>query len=148
MLRRQEKRCGGFTLVEMLVCIAIVALLATALVPAISESSARSRLSNAADRVALALRTTRDLALGEARPEIFAFDREKHVVQSGDGRVQSLASDFDVRLVARGADARGGTIRFFADGGSTGGVLRLSLQKRQLDVAVDWLTGRVSIAKP
>jgi hypothetical protein len=39
-----------------------------------------------------------------------------------------------------------GIIRFFADGSSTGGVVRLVRGERRADVAIDWLTGRVAIA--
>jgi general secretion pathway protein H len=38
-----------------------------------------------------------------------------------------------------------GAIRFFPDGGSTGGRITLAAGERKYDVDVDWLTGRVTI---
>ena len=38
-----------------------------------------------------------------------------------------------------------GAIRFYADGSSTGGGVRLAQGDRRYDVLVDWLTGRISI---
>ena len=42
--------------------------------------------------------------------------------------------------------ARKGSIRFYADGSSTGGRITVSSGERKYLVDVDWLTGRVSIA--
>jgi general secretion pathway protein H len=150
MNSRSDHAAGnsGFTLVEMLVCIAILALLMAAFAPALSGSRARTELTGSAHALALALRATRDLAIAQRRPEAFALDTAKRVYQSGNGVPQKLGRDLDVQLVAADAGQAGGAIRFFADGGSSGGVLRLSLEKRRLDVVVDWLTGRISVETP
>jgi general secretion pathway protein H len=42
-------------------------------------------------------------------------------------------------------DEHVGAIRFYPDGGSTGGRVTLSAGERKFDVDVDWLTGRVAI---
>jgi general secretion pathway protein H len=147
-VRRWMQGKGGFTLVEMLVCISILAFLAAVFVPALSGSRAATRLAASAHELALALRATRDLALVESRPETFALDATKRVYRRGGAAPHGLDRGLDVQLVAADADAQGGAIRFYADGGSTGGVLRLTLEKRRLDVVVDWLTGRVSVGEP
>ena len=46
-------------------------------------------------------------------------------------------------LAGRGA----GAIRFFPDGTSTGGRLRISLGERAYEVRVDWITGAVALAQ-
>ena len=38
-----------------------------------------------------------------------------------------------------------GAIRFYPDGGSTGGRVTLAAGERKFEVDVDWLTGRVAI---
>ena len=144
------KRSGeaGFTLVELLICLALFALLLGVFAPAISESRAKARLAASAREMALALRTTRDRALIRGDRETFAFDALGCTYRTGDTAAHEIARDVDVQLVAPNADARGGVILFYADGGSTGGRLRLTIEKRRLDVDVDWLTGRVSVAGP
>jgi general secretion pathway protein H len=42
-------------------------------------------------------------------------------------------------------DETQGRIRFFPDGTSTGGAVRLRREARAYEVAVDWFDGRVSI---
>jgi general secretion pathway protein H len=38
-----------------------------------------------------------------------------------------------------------GSVRFFPDGGSTGGRVTIAAGERKFDVDIDWLTGRVAI---
>lgn len=144
----QDERAAGFTLIEMLIVLAILAVLVAVFAPALSGSRAKTRLAASAQELAIALRATRDAALAESRPETFTLDASSRVYRAGGGAVHGLAPEVDARLVAADANAAGGAIRFFADGGSSGGTVRLSLGKRRLDVSVDWLTGRVSIAGP
>jgi general secretion pathway protein H len=145
--REGNARAAGFTLVEMLVCIAILVLLMAAFAPAFSGSRAKTRLATAAHALALSLRATRELALADGRPKSFALDLDRRTYRGGGG-AQPLDPAVSVVIAAAGADARGGAILFFADGGSSGGVVHLSLEQKRLDVVVDWLTGRVSVTEP
>ena len=81
---------------------------------------------------------------------------EAFVVDTASGAFRA-GSAAEPRHVARGVgltlvtatqeqiDERTGDIRFFADGGSTGGGIRLVKGNIREQVLVDWLTGRVSI---
>ena len=60
-----------------------------------------------------------------------------HVLPPG---TQLAFDDLGVRL--RQSEKR---IRFFADGSSTGGRLRLDSGTRHSGITVDWLTGRVTV---
>jgi general secretion pathway protein H len=143
---------SGFTLIEMLVCLAILAMLMAVFVPVGSGSRARAQLASSAHELAIALRETRDLALTTSRTETFAIDLSKRVYRAGEHvAARGLDRDIAVTLVTADGDkpsATNGGIRFFGDGSSTGGIVRLSLDKRRLDILVDWLTGRVSVADP
>ncbi len=44
-------------------------------------------------------------------------------------------------------EAAADTIRFFPDGSSTGGRITLAKDRQQYHVSVDWLTGRISVAR-
>ena len=148
MPRWNETKAPGFTLIEMLVCLAILAILAALFANGFTASREKSQLTASANELAIALRTTRDLALAESRPETFALDTARRTYSSAGGVARHLGREVDVRLTALDSGARGGTIRFFPDGGSTGGALALTLDKRRLDVTVDWLTGRIAIVEP
>jgi general secretion pathway protein H len=57
----------------------------------------------------------------------------------GDLHLQLLTAESEIVNEDRGA------IRFFADGGSTGGRVTLSAGERAYVVDVSWLTGRVTV---
>jgi general secretion pathway protein H len=44
-------------------------------------------------------------------------------------------------------DTGSGRIRFFPDGGATGGAIDLALGEQHSRVSVDWLTGQVEIER-
>lgn len=76
-------------------------------------------------------------------------DVEGHQFQlSGDQRVYRLPKSVAVKLFTAESElvnGSTGTIRFFPDGGSTGGRVTVSSHGRQYDVDINWLTGQVSI---
>lgn len=141
-------RDAGFTLVELLVVLAVLALVLTLLPPLLEGNQARAELTAAAREVAAALRETRGLALRDGRVESFAVDGRAGTFRAGaSGRLHHLPAGLRLSLdpPAGGAAAAQGVIRFFADGSSTGGGLALTQGGRRSHVAVDWLTGRVSL---
>ncbi len=64
--------------------------------------------------------------------------------------VRRLPSDLEIRmLTARSEqlDESIANIRFFPDGSSTGGRITLRGGSDDYDVSVDWITGRISVAR-
>ena len=71
------------------------------------------------------------------------------VVLVGDGGdIVALPRDVDVDIL--GIDAvwsgRQAVVRFHPDGGSTGALLKLSREKAEYEIRVNWYTGGVAIA--
>jgi general secretion pathway protein H len=151
MLRTGESLAAqrGFTLVELLVVVGILALMMT-LVPSILPGvQAKAELKAAAREVATALRDTRGRAIASGRAASFILDVGGGGFRAGGTGLShhlpksvrpTLFTTTEERL-----DESSGTIRFFADGSSTGGGVRLAQGDRRYDVLVDWLTGRISI---
>jgi len=107
--------------------------------------------ATATGELAAALRETRSRAIHDGKTAIFVVDgaRGAFGVLAGDAPLRRLPAGFRVGLLAPREDTLEpgrGIIRFFADGSSTGGVVRLLRGERQADVAIDWLTGRVALA--
>lgn len=141
-------RGGGFTLVEMLVVLAVLALVMALLPPLLEGGQGRAELAAAARELAESLRETRSLALRDGRTESFAVDGGAGTFRAGAvGRLRHLPAGVHLSLDRPGGDApaMAGEIRFFADGSSSGGGLLLAQGGRRSHVAVDWLTGRVSL---
>ncbi len=137
---------AGFTLVEMLVVLAILALVMAVMPPLLAGSQGRAELDAAARELAAALRETRSLAIRDGRSASFTLDAA-HRFRAGGGQARSLPPSLGLALAAgdEAHAAPSGAIRFFADGSSTGGRLTLLSGERRTDVTVDWLTGRVAL---
>jgi general secretion pathway protein H len=140
----------GFTLIEMLVVIAIVALIAAFALPQFSGAQAKADMTSTAHRLAAGLRSTRSLAMTHGRSEAFSLDTAHGLYRSGTGAAQVIDKKVGLTLVTASQeriDAAAGSIRFFADGSSTGGGIGLRAGARNALILVDWLTGRVSIVE-
>lgn len=148
---RQAER--GFTLVEMLVVMAILALVLAVVPPLFSTSLSSATLKAASRDLASGLRSARSEAITLNKEVRFRLDLAAHSFSIGDAKAAvSLPSDVDIVIFTALSETesetqgdRAGAIRFFADGSSTGGGITLSAEDRKYVVLVDWLTGRVSI---
>jgi general secretion pathway protein H len=141
----------GFTLIEMLVVLAILAVI-MALVPAyLAGGRDRVELKGAARAVAAALRETREEALAHNASQAFVIDLDRRRFRrAGQRQDEPVAPGIGITLVTTSEDRRSagrGVIRFFPDGSSSGGGVILVRDKGRYDVLVDWLTGRVTFAE-
>ncbi|HSF94346.1 MAG TPA: GspH/FimT family pseudopilin [Thermohalobaculum sp.] len=139
----------GFTLIELLVVLTIIALLATLATPMIQRSVPGVELKTAAEAVRAELRLARGAAISGNRETWLLVDLETgEYRRDGDSRARAVPPSIELGLVTARSeliDDTQGRIRFFPDGTSTGGAVRLTRGDRRLDVAVDWFDGQVSI---
>lgn len=139
----------GFSLLELVVALAIAALLFAVVVPSGLGRRERAELASDASAVAAALRATRSEAILADRPADFVVDVGQALYRAGDRAPrQRLAGSPDIILYTTTDETLSkavGAIRFYPDGSSTGGGIALSRDGRRYDVLVDWLTGEVSV---
>lgn len=137
----------GFTLVELVVALAIAAL-ALGAVAANHERLLQTMAYRSAVRgVLAAMHAARTEAMRAGRPAVFAVDLASRSY-GVDGRLAGrLPEAVGVRVIVAGreVDAAGqGGIRFQPDGGATGGsVDLLRPQGGGVRLRVDWLFGRI-----
>jgi general secretion pathway protein H len=137
---------AGFTLIEMLVVLTILALTTTMIVPLVSGGSEGSRLQMAASDLASAFRLTRSAAITRNRVMSLTIDVDTRTFSSAVVSQRSFAPDIDAKLTyaaGLGSGSSNGGFRFFPDGSSTGGDVTLSLRGKQTRLCLDWLTGVV-----
>jgi general secretion pathway protein H len=153
MLRvgRTDARNGadGFTLLEMVCVLAIIAILAAIILPAIPRGTSSSKLEAYAIEIATLLRADRDAAMWRHMRVADEVDAQMRSVSSGaTGEVVSMPDDvhFEALLAARcNQRVAGTTIDFFASGMSCGGTIRLTRNEVGYDIRVNWLTGGVEV---
>ena len=142
-------RRGGFTLLELLVVISVLALALAIVPPMLTTVTATAELKSAARELASALRHARSRSIARSRDMALTLNvRSRRYQISGTGRDHSLPTDLDFKVYGAASESPNddtGGIRFFPDGSSTGGRISVTRGRRTLVVEVDWLLGRVSI---
>lgn len=144
----------GFTLLELMVVMVIVSVLAGAVLIRFDGAFAGMELRSASRDLASALRYARGRAIATQRETGVAIDVEERryrILGTDDGRVRSFSGKIHVDLLTDRSSfisETEGAIRFFADGSSTGGDIRLTSDAGGYVVQIEWLTGRVRIGVP
>ena len=139
----------GFTLLEMVCVLAVIAMLAAVLLPLIPRQTSRSRLEAYAVQTATLLKADRSAAIRRRSDVATLVDATTRSIHSGaTAAMISIPEDvhFDALLpqICRQRAALS-TISFFADGMSCGGTIALSRLDTGYEVRVNWLTGRIEI---
>ena len=143
-------RIHGFSLLELLIVLAIAAAM-FALVPPLFSGAIQSAEHKAtAYELAAALKQVRSQAISTQEERVLTLDlEEKQYIGGTNPRPKALPQDLEFALdTARSEQTTEfiGSIRFFPDGSATGGRITLSnATQRKYFVDVDWLTGRVQI---
>ena len=144
-----RKAEAGFTLVEMVCVIAIIAMLAAILLPHISRATSRPRLEGYAVETASLLKADRTAAMRQRVAIATQVDASERYLRSGStGRVLRVPDDvtFSATLPIRCNDRPAfSTISFFATGMSCGGTIVLSRLGAVYEIRVNWLTGGIEI---
>jgi general secretion pathway protein H len=139
----------GFTLLEMVCVLAIIALLAAVLLPFIPHETSRSRLQAYALQTAALLKIDRNAAIRRQTSVATLVDAEAREIRSGTSRAV-VVIPADVRFDALLPDTCGrraalSTISFFANGTSCGGAISLTRFDVGYEIRVNWLTGRIEV---
>jgi len=143
-------RARGFSLLEMLLVMAIIAFAGLLAASAMTGGFDGIRLRSASSEVAAQLRFTRAQALATGKRQDFSIDPHAHTWKAPKDRHGSLPKQLGIEFYgAREVQpsASEGGIAFFPDGASTGGRIRLSAKKAVRDIDVAWLTGEVKVKR-
>jgi general secretion pathway protein H len=142
-------REAGFTLLEVMAVMLIIALVAS-LVVTMTPGTGRAGLKAVTLKTAALLRRERIGAILGGRMRHVSLDGERRVFVGEEGEQVAIPRDVTVDLL--GADAvwsgRQAVVRFDPDGASTGAVVRLSHEKAEYEIRVNWYTGGVAVSTP
>jgi general secretion pathway protein H len=152
MTSRSDPAAGqaGFTLIEMIIVVAIMGLLTATLAVRGSPVSPATHARAAVRAVSGGLRAARSEAIMTNRSVFFTVDTVKRLYWWGAQPPEALPSDLRLAMLStkdQQTDDAIGRVRFDPDGGSTGGRVAIAGGDRTWWVGVDWLSGRVSIAE-
>ena len=139
----------GFSLLEMVCAMALIAILAAVLLPIAPRQTSRARLQAYALETATLLKSDRNAAIRAGADVSTLVDAPSRAIRSG-ATSQTIRIPDDVRfdaLLPRTCQQRAvlSSISFFADGMSCGGAITLARLDMAYEIRVNWLTGRIEI---
>jgi prepilin-type N-terminal cleavage/methylation domain-containing protein len=136
----------GFTLVELLVVLALLSLAAVMTLtwlPGLQDRWAVDRTSQQVTRI---LSRAANVARTTGADQVVGFAAENGPRLVYGGRTSALDPSVDMKWLGAsgiGVSADLGAIVFLATGGSTGATIELSRRGARADLEIDWLTGNV-----
>lgn len=117
--------------------------------PLVTTGVSGTELKASARQLAAGLRKARSEAVTRRHETFLTLDVEgRRFELSGERRVYSLPKDVEISLFTAQSELvneKTGAIRFYPDGGSTGGRITVAARDRKYSVDVNWLTGQVAI---
>lgn len=140
----------GFTLVELMVVLVIIALVMGLVATSMSRSISGAEAREASRKLVTSLRYTRARAIIRKSEQVFRVNTETRSYQAPGRKKITLPEGVDVTITTARSELTSEAvagIRFFPDGGSTGGHIELTVNDREYRVNIAWLTGEASLEK-
>ncbi len=140
----------GFTLLEMIVALALMSLVIATVLPSVVGRHSDS-VDAVANQIASVLRLAQARATSQNLAQTVLLDLDRHIVESGQHQLlMDINPDYGITVSFGRNGTAGGmpSYTFFADGQTTGGKIELLHNGERRVVAINWVTGAVTVAKP
>lgn len=144
----RTSRQSGFTLVEILAVVALIAIAVTMISVSVGGGLAGARVKAASRDLVAALRYTRGQAIVKREQQALSIDVEQRRYRAPGKRWVELPKEMTMKLFTARSELEEegvGRIRFFPDGSSTGGHVELLYREAVWRVEVVWLTGDIAL---
>jgi len=146
--QQRSARSRGFTLIEMIAVIVLLAIVLAVSTLSLSRSLSSAKVRAASKDLVAALRYTRGQAIVKGKPQALVLNLENNSYLAPGKKSVSLPKDMVMRLTTADTEQTGansGGIRFFADGSSTGGHISVLMGNREWRINVAWLTNEIEL---
>ncbi|MCZ8094073.1 MAG: type II secretion system protein [Acidovorax sp.] len=144
---RIQQRVRGFTLLELMVVFAIMALIVGVMPAAFDRMREAAQYRNTVRTMLSDMRTARQQSLAGRGDARFTVNLQQKTYGIHGGKVRELPDVVRVKVTVAGTEMQSGSasIRFLSDGGATGGSVDvLRNDSGGIRLRVDWLSGRIT----
>lgn len=146
--RLPPRRASGFTLIELIAVVVLLAIVLAIASLSLSKSLGSAKVRAASKDLVAALRYTRGQAIVKGKPQVLVMDLDNNSYVAPGKKPVQLPKDMVLRLTTAETEQTGansGGIRFFTDGSSTGGHVSVLMGEREWRINVAWLTGEIEL---
>ncbi len=144
-----KKSQGGFSLIEIILVMVFIAVLAGLASSSMFKSLGRAKIKSVAKDLVSAIRYTRGQAVTKHKEKTITFNVKEKTYKAPRKKTVQIPDEIDINLYTADseiADETSGSIRFFSDGSSTGGWIKLTYKNKVWKINVNWLTGEIRMA--
>ena len=143
-----DSRSRGFTLIELMAVILLLAIAMTAVTFSFSKSLRSARVAGASRDLVAALRYTRGQAIVKGKQQVLMLNIDSNSYTAPGKSAVKLPDDMHLQMETAAQEVTSGNtggIRFFPDGSSTGGHISVLQDRREWRINVAWLTGEIEL---
>lgn len=148
-LRKRRSREAGFSLLEIMAVMALIALASALVMPQLRNSRQSLRLRTVAVEIASNLKMARAEAMKTNIDSVFILDTSKRsYAAAGTVAPKQIPRDIVVSFESQAAESDGPSragFRFRPDGTASGGSIKLQAGASVLAISIDWLSGAVTL---
>lgn len=140
-------RNKGFSLIEILVVMVFIAVIAGFVSSSMTKSLRKTKIRAVSKNLVSAMRYTRGQAIVKHEEKTISFNVKEKSYKAPRKKTVKIPDEVDINVYTADseiADESVGKIRFFSDGSSTGGWVKLTYGKKIWKINVNWLTGEIS----
>jgi general secretion pathway protein H len=140
----------GFSLIEILVVMVFIAVIAGFVSSSMTKSLKKTKLRAVSKNLVSAIRYTRGQAVVKHEQKTISFNVKDKTYKAPRKKTVHIPDEIDINVFTADsevADETTGAIRFFSDGSSTGGWVKLTYGNKIWKINVNWLTGEISMVE-
>lgn len=147
MKRPRNKAHSGFTILEMIISLALIGMLIGISSKLVRGPGGRIEIESSMRGLCRSLRASHALSMARNNEIIFRIDYNKHSYFSDGIQERFLSKDIIINAITSRYGPQNetlNTITFFPDGSSSGGDIFLAIGSYKAKISVNWLTSEVS----
>jgi general secretion pathway protein H len=147
----QRMRSSGFSLLELMLVVLLIALMFTMVPRMMGTGVSGAELKSSVRALNSAMKLARDAAINTRREAYVTVNVEtREFTTNFESRTHKLNEQLTLKLFTSQADQLDqstASFRFYPDGSSNGGRVTVGANEREFAIDIDWLTGRSSIVE-